>query len=471
MHESRTLRRALIASTAALCLIGVAAVGSPVRAEDPFIAGSGRADAKILRMGPSAGRLSFAPTIGLTLADYVGTLGRGESRTADYAALDGSVPDSFRSQLPTVRAESTDDDAGTTKSAGFASSPSSSPIYVGGSEQTATATKEPTGSSTYTFGAYRLPGVFEVGGSTATARAGIVAGKTREAVGTTKISNISLGGGVVSLTGLTWEAVQRTGAGAGTSATFRIDGVTIGAGPLAQKLTVPDGGQNLAAVLGPINTALAPSGLQVVLPSTSTEGGLARVGPLSVQMADSQVGRAALGPVLAAVQPIRDPITGALINANAEFSTAVLLADVAVGVFSGAGRNDIEFGGASAYTEGERFDNPFGAFSLGTFTPPESGGTSFDLPSATVPSSDTFVPDAVPSTPLDAPTQAAPLPAPAADAGAGGTAAPVASTRTVAGHRGGIAFWIGMFGLLAALGVAYADYRRIRSTRRTIVVS
>src|SRR5688572_29839455 len=432
-------------------------------------------------MGPSAGRLSLAPTIGLSLADYVGTLGRGESRTADFAALDGSVPEEFKAEMPTVRAESTDEDAGTPHTASFAGTPPESPIKAGGSSQSATATKDPRGTSSYTLGAYGVPGVFEVGSSTADASAAVVGGKTREALGVSRISSIKLGGGVVTLNGLTWEAIQRTGEGAVTSADFRVDSVTFLGGtsgglvpvPLPPRtLPVPGGGSDFEAVLPQINAALKPTGLIVSAPSKSTAGGLARVGPLAIQIADSDVGRTALGPILGAVQPLRDPITGALIEGSGgELSSAVLLADVAIGVFSGAGRNDIEFGGASAFTEGQVFDSPFGAFDFGSFTLPESSDASFSLGSdestlATEPS--------IGGTSLGATSATGAVgtvgsggtrPAAATAPGAGGerqTATPLASARSVAGKRGGAAALIGLAGLLAALGVASMDYRRIR---------
>jgi hypothetical protein len=488
---ARTIRRAVAAGAATMLAGSLALAGTSggAAAAEEFIKGSGRADAKILRMGPSAGRLSLAPTIGLSLADYLGTLGRGESRTADFAALDGSVPEEMKAELPIVRAESTEEDAGTTHRGGFAGTPPESPIKVGGSEQTATASKDPKGSSSYTLGAYGLAPVFELGSSTASASAGVIGGKTREAIGTTKVSSVKLGGGAVTLNGLTWEAVQRTGEGATAKADFRVDSVTMlqspGTSPLGLPLPpvpvtipVPGGGTALDQVLPQINAALKPSGLILAMPSKSTDGGVSRVGPLGIQIADSEIGRTTLGPVLGALQPIRDPLTGALINADAEFSTAVLLADVAVGIFSGSGRNDIELGGASAFTEGESFVSPFGEFSFGSFTLPDSSDSAFNLDDSgsSLSSSPSLGGSSFGSTggalgaTGAAGTTGASVGSPTSGPGAQ-TAVPLAASRTIPGKRGGVAALIGLTGLLAALAVASLDYRRIRSNRRTIVVS
>ena len=224
MIVARTLRRAAAAGAATIVVGSLAVVGGSAGAgaDESFILGSGKADAKILRIGPSAGRLSLAPTIGLSLSDYLGTSARGESRTADFAALDGSVPEEMKAQLPIVRAESTEEGAGTPRTGTFAGTPAQSPIKVGGAELSATASKDPKGSSSFALGSYGVPGIFEMAGSSATSHAAVIGNKTREAVGTSRIGSIKLGGGAVTLNGLTWEAVQRTGEGATQSATFKV---------------------------------------------------------------------------------------------------------------------------------------------------------------------------------------------------------------------------------------------------------
>ena len=42
-------------------------------ATNDFIAGSGNSYAQVFRVGPTAGRLSLAPVVGLSLADYLDT--------------------------------------------------------------------------------------------------------------------------------------------------------------------------------------------------------------------------------------------------------------------------------------------------------------------------------------------------------------------------------------------------------------
>src|SRR5687768_1589908 len=85
------LRAPAVAAVALLTALVIAA--APVDAEEEIVTGSGRADARLVRLGPAAGQLALAPSIALSLSDFLGTLGRGEARVAEYAALDGSVPE------------------------------------------------------------------------------------------------------------------------------------------------------------------------------------------------------------------------------------------------------------------------------------------------------------------------------------------------------------------------------------------
>src|SRR5204863_2072182 len=67
-----------------------------------------------------------------------------------------------------------------------------------------------------------------------------------------------------------------------------------------------------------------------------------------------------LAPALEGVQPIREPVTQALIDqSQGQASVGILAADIVLGVASGSSQLHIEFGGVNAYTEGEKYANPF----------------------------------------------------------------------------------------------------------------
>src|SRR5581483_1912518 len=122
--------------------------------------------------------------------------------------------------------------------------------------------------------------------------------------------------------------------------------------PGAPAPTLPD-------PLAAINTAIGPTGLVLVAPKFDAAGGVARVTPMSLRIADSALGRVVLAPVVTSLQPLRDPVVGGLLAMSRDFGTAVTVADVATGVLTGTGGIAFDFGGVTATTEGEAYDNPF----------------------------------------------------------------------------------------------------------------
>lgn len=444
-----------------------------VDAQEEFVVGSGRADAAVVRVGPSAGKLAIAPTVGLALADFLGTLGRGEARMADLGALDVALPPEIKNLIPIVTARSTDEVP--EQASTFGGTPAGTPVTVGAIEQKAKASKAPSGESTVSVGTVSIPNLIEVAGGQARSSARVVDNKTREARGVSHIASISLGGGIVTLRGLTWEAVQRTGEGETLEASFRIEGATIA----GRNLTIPAGGEELRTVFEPINRALAPTGLVLDAPRVVTDNGVARITPLGVRIVNSPLGQALVAPVIGAAQPIREPVTAALIQNCPDCGIAILLADVVLGVVSGGGRLDLELGGASGTTEGESFSSPFDfdfAPSLGGSGPSNDlagdvGGTaSFGDATRSTSSGSTFA-DA--GTGAAASLPAVTGPSTAASGGAARSTGPAAATLAAAdegvdGETGGVAAVVGLFGLLGACALAAADYRAIRAARRTI---
>lgn len=483
MSDIRPARRPLAArALAALAagVLGAAGVAAlPAQADEEFVVGSGRADARIIRVGPSAGKLAIAPTIGLSLADFLGTLGRGEARTADLGALEVALPPEVVGLLPTSRTESTEENAEAGETVMVAGTPAGTPVTLGAIEEKTSATKAPRGASQVTVGAIGIPGVLEIGAAKASSTAQVIDKKTREARGVTSIGSLSLGGGAVVLRGLTWEAVQRTGEGAGTDGDFRVDAVTIA----GQNVTVPAGAIPLDAVLPQINAALAPSGLMIDAPTVQKEGDFVRVTPLAIRVVNSQLGQTVVAPILGAIQPARDPVTGAIVENCAECAVAILLADVVAGVVSGGGRLDIELGGVTGYTEGTRYESPFDFDFSGV-----GGGASSDFGDDAA--AESFARSDSGSSPSSFESSRAPLaPGASPGAGAGGLATPAgapgdgagagADTNVAAGtlasasgdesgSTGGAAALIGLAGVLAALALGAADFRAIRAARRTI---
>src|SRR5919109_3767446 len=451
MKTQHVAGRGRLLRLSAACIAGIAlaslTTGLAGGATEDFIAGSGKAYAQVVRVGPTAARLSLAPVIGLTLADFTDTVARGAAADADLAAIGVASP-CTDAQVPRVRVSSQDKDADKGVTNSFAGSPGS-----GIGTLFARATKSPFAESRFKFGDFEVPGLMTIGAGVGYTSSGIVSKGIRESKAVVDIADFSFGG-MVTLTGLHWEAVQRSKGDdkPKVTARFALQGASIGALPIPVS--------DLASALRSINEAIAPTGFSISLPVDDSAAGVAAMSPLQIQIANSPLGRQFLGPVLAAAQPIREPLADELIpllkqpkeivggNPNdcdqttvPDLSVAVLAADLGIGVAAGSSELHIELGGVNAYTEGQRFENPFG---FGDFRPPPAGRQTVFTPG-------TPGQPGVPGTPGEEGVLAA-------QPGAGGQ-------RTIPGGRGGIALAVGIAGLAVAVALAVADYRRMKATR------
>lgn len=417
--------------------------------ESSFGVGSGRAAAKLVKVGPSRGALTLAPQVGLTLSDFLNTRGRGDVRTADFAALGDSIPKEISDGLPSVKVESTDEDAETGKTV-TVGTPPEVPVKIGAAELHADAGTAPYGASSFKAGAIDL-GVGTMAGARAEARSGIVDGRVREAIARVVIPRLELAGGAVVLENLVWDAVQRTGAAQVEQASFTIGGATVA----GQTLAAPAGSDlplgDVAAAVAPV---LAPLGLELTFPQPQIERGAVALSPLRVRV-KSSAAAPVLVPATDAIQPAREALVDAIRNGTDQADAAILLTDIALGVLTGGSNLDIELGGVSAFTA-----EPAAGFRFGA-----AGG--FDL-GAAAPSAPAFGAGSVGNlaTPASGGVTAPPVGAPA---GPASQEVALASTQEPSsGHRGGPLLAVGLAVLAAAAAVAGFDYRRIRTGMRVI---
>jgi hypothetical protein len=470
-HRRRPLLR-FGATAAAGVLLAAIVPGLAGGAQSDFISGSGNAYAQIYRVGPTAARLSLAPVIGLSLADFQNTEGRGEATVADWAAIGVSTRE-LPDNTPTLRVVSTDKDAdkGVTKFGTEACAdparcqlPSAPSGAFDGSgnggglmELFARATKAPLGESHIHLQSLNVSGIITLSGGEATTTAGVFdrpGGKLRISKATVTINGLDLGP-VVKMTGLHWEAIQTTDANDKRSlkGTFTMQGASIAGVPIP----IAADQSNLKAVFDAINTALAPIGFSVTAPIFDKEGGVADMGPLQFQIINSPLGRQYLAPIL--TQFREQDATKMLIDQYISLSkqlydgsdqqipdltVGVLAADLTLGILSGASQLHIELGGANSYSEGELFASPFGP---NDFRPPDVGPQSLTIPG-------------IPGRP------AIPGTTPTNDTGQLAAALPPAQ-KTIPGGKGGIALAVGFAGLAVALALASADWYRMRKYKRT----
>lgn len=419
-----------------------------------FESGSGRAEAKYVRAGPSRGALPLTPQLGLALADHLGNRGRGDVRTLDLGILADFLPPEVAGAFPVVKVESNQDGAeeGRTESAG---TPPEVPAQAGTHELHARAGDDPFGQSTFRAAPVDLGGVVVQDGH-AEAFSGVVDGEARQAVGRVHIGRLGLGG-VVVLEDLEWRAVHRTGADAVERATFSVGAVVV----QGERFVLPEGSdQPLRDAIADAEPLLRPLGLQVQLPEARIEGGIAEISPLRIRVADPEVSQV-LAPALEAAQPGRDAVVDAVRNATEEGDAALLVADIALGVVAGGSALDIDLGGASARTAEPSGRFEFAAFDLpaapASFAP-GAGATS----SGRLPSGGAGGAIAVPAPAGRVPT----APAPGSGAGASTPGDPTvelaAGTPTSSDGGAGPLLPIGVATLAAAAWFIVADHRRLR---------
>lgn len=420
-----------------------------------FESGSGRAEAKYVRAGPSRGALPLTPQLGLALADHLGSRGRGDVRALDLGILADFLPPEVAGAFPVVKVESTQDGAeeGRTESAG---TPSEVPAQAGTHELHARAGDDPFGQSSFRGAPVDLGGVVVQDGQ-AHAFSGVVDGVAREAVGRVHIGRLGLGGGAVVLEDLEWRAVHRTGADAVEQATFSVGAVVV----QGERFVLPEGSdQPLRDVIADAEPLLRPLGLHLQLPEPRIEGGIAEISPLRIRVADPEVSQV-LAPALEAAQPGRDAVVDAVRGVTEEADAALLVADIALGVVAGGSRLDIDLGGASARTAepADRFE--FAAFDLSaapaSFAPAAGGTSSGRLPSGGTGGA------------IASPAPTGRMPTAAASGSGAGASTPVDPTVELAtgaptSSDGGVGpmLPIGIATLAAAAWFIAADHRRLR---------
>jgi hypothetical protein len=301
------------------------------------------------------------------------------------------------------------------------SAPSGSPISGAFQHQQVSADAAPFGRATTTGGRAAFGPLVEIVNGRTEASAGVVDGKTRVASAVTTIDRLSLLDGLVVLGDVRWEATQRTGDGEGADGRFTIGSVLFQGKPLPAPPAPPAAVPGMPGMPAPtlpdplvaLNTALAPSGLVIEAPHFASDGGVARVSPMSLRFADSELGRVVLAPIVTSLQPLRDPVVGGLLAVSCDFGIAVTVADVAAGILTGSGGLSFDFGGVTATTEGEAYDNPF----AGDFTDEGGLGDGSDFGAA--------LPELAP---VPAIGFSGPVGDPGLSTGAGGFSGPVGDT-------------------------------------------
>jgi hypothetical protein len=289
--------------------------------------------------------------------------GGGGGAPAPPSLGGGSGPPTSFPFVSTLTVSTGDKDAEKGRTMDQGSFPETSPVSGAFQHQHVTADGAPSGRATSTGGRLAVGPLVEVVNGRTEAHAGVVDGKTRVASAVTTIDQLRLLDGLIVLGDVRWEATQRTGEGEGADGRFDVGSVLFQGQPLPAPPAPPTALPGAPAPVPPdpltvLNTALAPTGLVIEAPRFASDGGVARVSPLSLRFTDSPMGQVVLAPLVTSLQPLRDPLVNALLAYSCDFGIAVTVADVAAGVLTGTGGITFDFGGVTATTEGEQYDNP-----------------------------------------------------------------------------------------------------------------
>ena len=458
----------------------------------------GSASAEGFEVTPHEGSLAVGAVFDEALAGHTDKVARAQSQGLDLGAVGAAIKGYNCGQPPSALAAYVPDplEAETPPSGGtdeHTAGPSQSDNNSDGSIEHVVANNTPFGEADTTFEpTITEPGnLFTISHVVSKATSGLING-ARQAEATVDIGQVTIAG-VVTLSGLHWEAIYPTGGGGGQpSGSFQIGKAVVN----GQSTPTTDLGQVSSA----INKVLGQIGIQLNLPTSSTAQGIQFESPLSIQVVPNSQRNSitdpiiagngqSVGPVPLGVEPNYYPVANGLENgfgntsapynalapleagsngsqlqqALCQSDTPITVADITVASFTAGGFFNISLGGVNASSG----DLPVNPYQLG-----------LGFGDLSVPGSSQFV-SGSPGTPAvagssdsgSALTGAASSPAIGNSSSAGsparsgpGTVVPAA---TVASEVSGplLAIGLGILGLLALL--AEADRRMIRSGRKT----
>ena len=380
--------------------VGLGATGTALAADTP---GVGSASAEGFQVTPHEGSLAVGAVFDEALAGHTDKIARAQSQGLDLGAVGAAIKGFNCGQPPTALAQFVPDplQAETPPSGGSAensSGPSPNDNNSDGSVEHVLANDTPYGEADTAFGGtIAAPGnLLAVSHVVSKAWSGLVNG-VREAAATVDVGQITIAG-VISLSGLHWEAIYPTGGGGGQpSGSFQIGKVAING------ITIP--AIDLTTVANLVNQVLSPLGIELGLPATSTAQGIVFESPLQLAVVPNATRNSITDPIIAnIVEPTFFPIanglengfantsppynalapletadpTGQLESALCQTDTPITVADVTVASLTAGGFFNIALGGANA-SSGDLPVNPYN-LGLGGFGDLSIPGTSEFVP-------------------------------------------------------------------------------------------
>ena len=381
-----------VAAVSLVVSLGAAVGARPAAAAD-FVDGRGGASGQVAAIVPRAGNAALPISLGLSTAAFRSRTGIAESDTLDLGLVGtlltlgicGGDPILTPDQVPSpLHADSSD---GPSKKSRTTAGDGSTGPAAG--VEAAEARPGSFASSTTTPGAFEIPGLLRVAG-TSHAESELQPGRQRIAHGVSDL-DITLLGGLVELHGARWDATQVTGPdGKPTKqvGTFSIGAAIVGGVALPAATT-----SQLAAVVDAVNAVTKPYIVSFTLPHPVIgSDGAVSVPPIGLDISGGPQSAMYLQPLLAtdgATQARRQLENALLFGGCAPGVKGTPLQQLGGGVNTvldvllagavGNGGVGLEIGGVRASTDASTVGNAFDAFA----TVPTLGEVLFGAPPPT----------------------------------------------------------------------------------------
>ena len=459
-RRALAFRRSFAAAAVwAIAMAGIVLLSPDASGQEGVEPGLGSAYAQGYKIDPRSGRLSFGITYGMALAGHQNTVAVAEARSVDLGVIgttlaaegcDGGEPTYPKEDQPQpLVVRSTEESSGKGEQ--------EVEYQV---EKSARATDAPLARAEAVTAAAGEAAVVQIGSTSSTSTSGIVDGR-RQAQAVTDVSKITFAAGAVVLKGLRWTATWTSAPGEEATGSFSIEGIEVA----GQAVTAPDG--NPTAGLAEANSVLRPLGFNLEPPKVRKESGIAFVDPLRIGIVPSSTRESVLGPVFNAVQPVRESVFDALIEADCSNASYLTVGDIVLGSITGAGSLNLEVGGVTASSSELQTTSFLGSLgggpSLGALPSSSSGSVGSAALGGSTGSGSFSGPAGTPSAPVAADDAGG-------DAADQGEEAALGDTEPVAsvGSRGGPLVWVGLGGLLLLAALAEGDRRKMRRAQRSV---
>jgi len=453
----RPYRRTRMAAAGVLLAGGVTwlAAGQGGAAPAP---GQGLAGASTVSVTPRAGSLAVGVTFGEALAGHQNGTAKAQSQAIDLSSIGTSLTgyncgsQAFKpDQIPQPLIVETGEPGA---AQGITQSEEGGAFTKFG-----LASSSPYGQAVTTTAPFAIAGVLSMGPGVSKSWSGLLNGE-RQAGASSDIASLTLPGGV-SLAGLHWESIVQSTGHPQQTATFTIGKATIGGASLPTN--------NPTQTLSQINAVLGLVGLQFKAPSAHLTQGILYEDPLELDVVPNSTRDSALNAVLTGIQPIRQQVFAAALQAYCQSDTPITVADVAIAAISGGGSMSISLGGvhaSSGSVTANGYDLSLGAPQIGP-----GGLTAAPSLSSTGDTGTASSPGSAPSD-LGSISTSGGTPGTGPSGGATTPLRPqvtaIEPAAAIKGKRGGALAAVGLVGLGLLAGIAEADRRKMRRAQRIV---